>query len=380
MKDVQLVKQLLKKYPQLNDESAYLVVKRLKRARRQGQTGDGIVDKTVNTVVKLYNLAKFKRKDPRDHKLEDGEIHAVFLNKDGALARAQFAGPGTNLLGNLKKIMEKNENNISMTLQDKNFVSDTDKVALAHDIRYQLFGKDKDKVRDADNKFTNKLKSNIKNSKLLDIPRTVVNTLPSLAGVAGKVAAEKVGLIREGSFATGEVEKLSKDDKKLLEDVESHLSMQGYGSKLETAKEYLKSWGIPVATLSTAAILTMFLAMKHRDTHDDTSTPRHAPGFPMKVGGITVHTRAGLEALGKAGDIARERDRAETGERFFAKTSKGKLQRQHRGEGNPKNRPIRKQMKWSEFVKDFAKENKMTYMEAVKAAKKDYQKYKESLK
>lgn len=82
-------------YPQLNDESCKICVKeitRISKTKEGQQVGSGFFDRIVNKVVKTYNKIRGKKQDKRDHKLKDGEVHAVFKNKDGALVRAQFAG------------------------------------------------------------------------------------------------------------------------------------------------------------------------------------------------------------------------------------------------------------------------------------------------
>ena len=55
----------------------------------------GVMPYILNKTVDVHNKLRGKKKDPKDIKLEKGETHAIFKNKDGALARAQFCGqPG----------------------------------------------------------------------------------------------------------------------------------------------------------------------------------------------------------------------------------------------------------------------------------------------
>jgi len=211
------VDKLLKNYPQLDKKTAKIV---LDKCRKQKLKGKGVLDSLVNKVVTAYNKVRDKKQDKRDHVLKDGEKHAVFKNKDGALVRAQFAGPGTDLVGNLKTLMKKNENNISLALKKDNFVSEVDKIALTHDIRYGLYGKDPKKIREADKKMISRI------NEIKDEPR--FNTLPSKLGIQAKILGETTGILARDQFTKGTAD-MSPKDEALVRSALEHLEMQGYG-------------------------------------------------------------------------------------------------------------------------------------------------------
>lgn len=211
-----------------------------KFARENCQKGNGFLDKIVNKTVDAYNSILRHKKDPRDHVLKDGEKHLLFLNDKGALTRAQFAGPGSDVVGNLKELLKKNNNEIALAIADDNFVSDADKVALTHDIRYSI-RTDPEEVRKADLKFVNKLKDNMKKAGLRN-PRIIFNNAGAYAGVRSKMIAEDTGLIKKGSLA-GKIEGLPKEDEQLLEDTLAHLEMQGYGKRTDILRKYIENNG-----------------------------------------------------------------------------------------------------------------------------------------
>lgn len=210
------VSKLLKNYPALNEKTAKIVLKKCDTCKLKGK---GMLDKLVNKTVSAYNALRKKKPDKRDHILKDGEKHAVFMNKKGALVRAQFAGPGTDLTGNLKTLLKKNKNNISLALQKDNFVSDVDRIALAHDARYALYGKDKDKIRAADKKMISKI-NDIKDESRF-------NTLPSKLGIKAKILGEDFGFLKRDQFT--DVNTMTDEDTLLVQNTLDHLEMLGYG-------------------------------------------------------------------------------------------------------------------------------------------------------
>ena len=124
-----------------------LVVEKLISLKNNGQSGKGFYDKIVNKVVSLYNKVKGK-KPAKNHILKDGEKHAVFKTKDGALVGAKFAGPGSKTYDNLKELIKENGGDLTKALRSENFASDIDKISLIHDIRYDLFAGDSKKIRE----------------------------------------------------------------------------------------------------------------------------------------------------------------------------------------------------------------------------------------
>lgn len=304
-----LREKLLKKYPQLNKKTVELVIKKIK-ATKKNQRGDGFIDKTVNKAVSLYNKALFRKKDKRDHKLKDGELHALFVNEKGALTRAKFAGPGTDLVGNLKELMKANNDNISLAVADENFVSDADKVSLAHDIRYTVT-KDPKEVREADRKFVNKLKDNMKKAGVFS-PRVIFNNFGAYAGVRGKMALEDLKLIKKGAFASGDISKLPEKDQELIKNTLAHLEMQGYGHV-------------------SKSVFEEFLA-------NNITTLRQIPS-----------------SLFKAMDKAIQEEKENPKNRPLRNKAKGK---------SP----------WSAHVHAYAKEHNLSYREAIPGARKTYKK------
>lgn len=231
----QLTIDLQKAYPELNPTGAKTIAaKFMRRSKKQRQqSGAGWFDGMVSGYVDLINKQRNKPADPRSHKLKEGEKHAVFVNKEGAFATAKYAGPGTDLLGNLKLDLAKNDNDITKVLDKKNYISDVDRVALKHDIAYQLHGKDPDKIRQADIKFLNKLEELRKQGE------SEFNVGPSYAGVSAKVKLEDFHIIPKGSFASGDTEGIPKEDLTTLQKIEEHLDMLGYGkARRSTARKY----------------------------------------------------------------------------------------------------------------------------------------------
>ena len=55
-------------------------------------SGSGLLTKVINKTVDLHNKIRKKKTDPNDVRLVNNEVHAVFKNKDGSLARAKFCG------------------------------------------------------------------------------------------------------------------------------------------------------------------------------------------------------------------------------------------------------------------------------------------------
>ena len=197
-----------------------LVIEKLITLKDNGQSGKGFYDKIVNKVVKLYNKVKGKKPKKQNH-LKDGEKHAVFKDKDGALVAAKFAGPNTKTYENLKELIKENGGDLTKALQDKNFASLTDKEALIHDIRYDLYAGDVKKIREADEKFVKKIQEIRKKEGAF-------NTVPSIAGIKGKMIAEDLGIISKDKFS-GQPRNIPKDERMLYEQVVEKLEQEGYG-------------------------------------------------------------------------------------------------------------------------------------------------------
>ena len=217
---------LMKKYRHLSQLEAEIIHQVIKTTPKE-QKGKGFVDKTVNKFTKIYNKLRGKKEDPRRHELKDGEKHAIFMNEEGALVPATFAGPGSDTYGNLKELIKKH-GSLAEALNKKNFVSETDRGgALIHDIRYDLYSGDAKKIREADEKFLKTLEKVRKEEK-----NGTFNVSASYAGIKGKVLAENAGILDRNKFSGNKVKPLMDEDPekyKLFKDVEAHLEMQGYG-------------------------------------------------------------------------------------------------------------------------------------------------------
>ena len=222
------VKTLCKAYPKLHPDCAKLVLRKIENMGGAGQLGKGVLSKIVNKSVDLYNKIMGHKKDPRDHVLAGDETHAVFKNKKGALVRAQFAGPNTEIVKNIRRLDNKHKGVAKDIVHMDNFVSETDKIAMLHDLRYYIDGSDVKKVRHADLMMDKKLDESRKkgNSRF--------NVWPSKIGIRGKMILEDIGVLKKGSFAKGNAaNEVSPEDMKLLMKVKKQLEQEGYGKPKE---------------------------------------------------------------------------------------------------------------------------------------------------
>ena len=140
--------------------------------------------------------------------LKDGEIHSPMYTSKG-FRFGNYLGPGSHVYENIR--------------ENKTPVSDVDRVAQAHDLRYDSAKTPAD-VRKADLKMVSTLEKINKEGKDYRF-----NIYAGLIPIKLKMAAEDFGLLRKGSFSslTGVDEKnKSIHDKKLRE-----LEMKGYGMK-----------------------------------------------------------------------------------------------------------------------------------------------------
>jgi len=146
------------------------------------------------------------------------EMHAYLL-VNGRPTKANFMGPGTDLVGRLKS-------------GDKP-VSGADKVAFAHDLRYTLANGDAAAERAADIKMVSKLKD----SNLDNIINRSMGSIP----IRSKMAAEDLGIISKGTFSKGE--ELSPEDRALVETKLSEVEMEGFGKPGARLRNMLKQRG-----------------------------------------------------------------------------------------------------------------------------------------
>ncbi len=240
-------KRLKELYPDLTDPEIRLVKKKVEQHLQSGggKIGKGFLDKLVKGVKNLGSKALSAAKagisslagnavenglnkvtdklreinkgavNPLwDYKPKPGEKHQLIIAPDGVSYRSRYSGPGTVLLPGLKAQIAMYGGDIDKTLQAISFPSpDVDRESLFHDIAYGLADGNASKVRAADEHFIAVLE------KSKD-----PNRLPALAGIKVKIEAEKRGLpIYSGS------EKISPEDRTLLELVQKKLTKLGYG-------------------------------------------------------------------------------------------------------------------------------------------------------
>jgi len=124
---------------------------------------------------------------------------------NGRLRKANFAGPGTNILDRLRRGDQP--------------ISGVDKVAKAHDLRYTLANGDVEKEREADNKMLSKLKD----PKLDNRFNRAVGYVP----IRAKVALENKGLFPRGHMSRGP--ELSSEDRELVQINLDMLAQEGFG-------------------------------------------------------------------------------------------------------------------------------------------------------
>lgn len=227
-------KKIKLKYPELSAKQHKLVVKKVQERLRSGRGVGGAffsdlvskvkqgaknlagkaIETGLNVAHKVTNAVCTNPNPKWEVKLLPGEKHQIFRN-GLCTYRGRWSGPGTQVLPHLREMLAMNNNNISMALEDKNFVSLVDKEAMAHDLRYMLSDGSKEKVREADQKFINVL------SKMTDPQRLI-----PLAAMKAKVLAEDYKITDVYGIHK---EQVSDADRKLMQDVLAHLEQQGYG-------------------------------------------------------------------------------------------------------------------------------------------------------
>jgi hypothetical protein len=194
------------------------------RIKVKRKNGKGAIDKTVNKVVEKYNNVRGKKQDKRDHVLKNGENHVIFKNKDGALVRGQFAGPGTDLVGNLKKLLDEAGGSYDKALSKNNFVSDVDRISLLHDSRYALEGADPERVRRADEKMVSKIQDAEKAGE------SKFNTLPSKLGIQAKIKLSDWGIMKKDAFAQGgSLDDMTAEEIAMVQGAVDWMEQKGYG-------------------------------------------------------------------------------------------------------------------------------------------------------
>jgi hypothetical protein len=166
--------------------------------------GDGFIDTLTKAVNYISNM--FPSSDMNATIIEPDEKHGVLILPNGKIGRANYMGPGTNLIKRLKR-------------GDKPR-TEMDELSRAHDIRYDLAQSQKD-IEDADEIFIKGAKK-IRKNKLDNKINTYVGQIP----IQAKLYAERKGLVKP-TFK--QINKFEKDDEKLLRDTLKTAIMKGYG-------------------------------------------------------------------------------------------------------------------------------------------------------
>jgi hypothetical protein len=167
--------------------------------------GKGVVDKVVKGINYISN--KFPSSDKNATKIEENEEHGLLILPNGKLGRANYMGPGTNLLKRLKR-------------GDKPRTA-MDELSRAHDIRYDL-AKNHDDIAKADKIFIKGAKKIRKEKK-----DSVFNTYEGQLPIQAKYYAEKKGLIKH-KFKQPST--LTKEDEALMRATLKDAISKGYGA------------------------------------------------------------------------------------------------------------------------------------------------------
>lgn len=145
----------------------------------------------------------------RGNKIYAGERHAILKLPDGTYSRGSYMGPGTHIVDRIKS-------------NDKP-LTESDKVAQAHDIRYSMAETAED-AREADNKMIQK----IKNIEKEGSDNKWNTTQAKLIGL--KTFAEDIGILSKGSFSGYDKPKnYDSEDIMLMRNKLNNLTQQGYG-------------------------------------------------------------------------------------------------------------------------------------------------------
>jgi hypothetical protein len=170
------------------------------------QKGDGLFSSVGQALGRAVTAVRnaAPSSDPNARPLYPGENHAV-LSVNGRPANANYMGPGTHV--------------VQRIIRGDPPRSESDKVAQAHDLRYQL-GFDE---RMADQKMLDKL-AVIRQQHTDNDFNVNMGTLP----IKSKIAAENRGILKKGKFSSHPDPMTSQEEGVLREKLKS-LEQEGYG-------------------------------------------------------------------------------------------------------------------------------------------------------
>lgn len=175
-----------------------------KKTYKKQQKGAGFINSILNALPSS---------DKNARPGYPGEKHTMLKLPNGLPGRANFVGPGTQIVKRLRR------GDPPRTL--------TDKVAQMHDIRLTLSRTPED-VRYGDNKMISKLKE--LSRKKLD---SQFNIQQGMKAIQLKTSLEDAGVLPKGSFGNmgDKVDKIPRADLVLLRRKEKQLEQQGFGRR-----------------------------------------------------------------------------------------------------------------------------------------------------
>ena len=158
-------------------------------------------EKNGNGLGDLYSLASNQRFSNERH---------IPLIVNGRVKLGEFVGPGTHIKYRLQNDIQP--------------ISEVDKIAQTHDLRYVL-SENKEDVRYADNKVINRLE--YADTHNLD---NFLNIKMTKLAMKSKRLFEDVGIWSEGSYSDMKGNALDENDKKIYKNKLNSLEQQGYGN------------------------------------------------------------------------------------------------------------------------------------------------------
>ena len=181
------------------------------------QRGEGWKDTIISGVNRLSNLVPSSDENARD--VFPGEMHGIVKTDEGKFGRANWEGPGTEVVRRLKRKPDGSKQ-FPWVAGDPPRNSNSDLISRAHDLRYTL-ARDSTAIRQADEKMLKDLKK----ARKRGAPR--FNILPAQAGIAAKVKAEDWNLADKNKFVSDVP--VSGADRALVESELEEMEKRGFG-------------------------------------------------------------------------------------------------------------------------------------------------------
>ena len=191
--------------------------KLLVKGQELGEKASEVYSSELGTA--LRNLIPDSDENARDGYA--GEKHQILKLQNGKMGVANFSGPFTQVEKRIKRGDPPR--------------TETDKIARAHDLRYLLANNREDIIK-ADAKFIKKLNEARTSGK-----DDLVNIMPAMGLVGGKVIAQATGKLDKNKYATYNNKV---DDPKLMKAELDKMEQQGYGlprDKIMSAMKNIKT-------------------------------------------------------------------------------------------------------------------------------------------